>query len=445
MPVLWRNNPNFKQMKTKTTDDLLNGQASGKELREGRARIKEQMRDIVRTAEGESRGLSAEEKARFARFDQDFEGLTEKLNVQVKMEQFAAEDAERQAQEDPSKRIFDKMTPEQRNSEKRKLFWKAVLRGEKSLSAEERSFAKDYLKRGTSTQITTTDALGGYVIPQQLQPELETRMLYYGPMLEAARLVRTSNGELITWPTLDDTSTVGQAHSEASPNVPVQDLTMGEKQLLAYTRNTGIVKVSVELQGDSYFNLEQVIFDAFGDRLGRKLNTDTTTGTGSGQPNGLITAINAVSGTVNAADNTTIARTDLLSLIHGVDRAYRVGPKVGVMLHDSILKEIKVLAVGSGDDRPLWQPSMREGAPDMIEGHKYWVNNDMASSLANDARTIAFGDFDKFVIRLVGSPVIVPLRERFMDDLQVGYVGYWRWDSELIQDNAIKVLRMTTT
>jgi HK97 family phage major capsid protein len=432
-------------MKAKTTEELLNGQATAKELREGRARIKEQMRDIVRTAEKEGRSLNQEEKDRFGKFDTDYEGLSEKLNVRARMEQFEAEEAEQRAKEDPTKRMFEKMTPEQRSQEKRKLFWKAILRGENSLSSDERTFAKDYLKRGTSTQITTTEGLGGYIVPQQLQPELEARMLYYGPMLEAARVLRTGNGELITWPTLDDTSTTGQAHDESSPSVPVQDLTFGEKQLLAYTRNTGIVKVSVELQGDSYFDLEQVIFDAFGDRLGRKLNADTTTANGSDKPNGFINAINAANGTVNAGDDTTLARTDILNLIHGVDRAYRVGLKVGLMMHDTILKEIKALAVGTADDRPLWQPSMREGAPDMIEGHKYWVNNDMSSSSASDQRVMAFGDFDKFVIRLVGAPVIVPLRERFMDDLQVGYVGYWRWDSELIQSNAIKALRMTTT
>lgn len=432
-------------MKVKTTEELLSGQATSRELLEGRARIKEQMRDIVRAAESRGESLNAEEKDRFSRFDQDYEALSEKIQLQKRIEEINAADAEERAKTDPTKRVLDQMTPEERKSEKRRLFWKAIHFGEASLSGEERSLVGGWLKRGTSTQITTTDSLGGYIIPQELQPELEKRMLYYGPMMEAARILRTNNGELITWPTLDDTSTVAQAHTEASPSVAVQDLTLGEKQLLAYTRHTGIVKVSVELLNDSFFNLEQIVFDAFGDRFGRKLNTDATTGSGSDAPNGFITAVNAASGIVNAADNTTIARTDILNLLHGVDRAYRVGPKVGFMLHDSILKEIKALAVGSGDDRPLWQPSMREGAPDMIEGHRYWVNNDMASSLNNNNRTVAFGDFDKFIIRLVNAPVIVRLNELYMGSLQVGYIGYWRWDSELIQPNAIKALRMTTT
>jgi len=66
----------------KSTEQLLNGQASAQELREGRAWIKEQMRDIVNSAEKQSRDLNKEEDARFMKFDEDYQALTRKLERQ---------------------------------------------------------------------------------------------------------------------------------------------------------------------------------------------------------------------------------------------------------------------------------------------------------------------------------------------------------------------------
>ena len=55
---------------------------TSKELLEQRAAIREQMRDIVRNAEKESRAvLSAEENERFGQFDAEYNSITEQLET----------------------------------------------------------------------------------------------------------------------------------------------------------------------------------------------------------------------------------------------------------------------------------------------------------------------------------------------------------------------------
>jgi HK97 family phage major capsid protein len=409
---------------------------SVKELMEQRAVIKEQMRDIVRNAEKEGRDvLSKEEDQRFKKFDEDYEGLSEQINTAKKIESLTAETATQKGN-----RIDTpiEMTPEQRKAAQDKAFWKFMRHGAQSLEQDERML----LTKGTSTQITVTDSLGGYLVPTGFSNELERRMKYYGGMLEACRTLPTATGETIEWPTVDDTATTGALTSESSPSIAVSDVTIGQKLLNAYTYDSGIMKVSVQLLQDSFFDLENEVQGFFAERLGRKLNADLTTADGSDKPNGVVTAVTAASGLYTAADDVTISRNDLLNIQHQVDRAYR--PNGAYMFNDSTLLAIKKLSLGSSDARPLWVPSMREGAPDQIEGFNYYINNDMAD-IAAGAVSVLFGDFQKYIIRIVQDMVMVPLREKYMDALQVGYISYMRADGELVQNAAIKGLRHPNT
>ena len=421
-----------------------------KQLLEERAQVTAQQTDMVRVAEKENRFLNDEEKQRFDTFESDFTRLTGEMEERKKYDAVLSRQAEQEheARKNPHPKNENQPKPEE---QERSAFWKFMVHGPSALDANELRALQSRQRtlrqgeiRGTDPQITATAALGGYLIPQGFSNELEKRMLYHGGILEAARFYPTGSGETIKWPTVDDTSNSGVLYSETSPAVVVNDVTFGEKSLESYGYDSGIVKVSVYLMEDSYFNLETELADLLGDRLGRIANNRLTLGTGTSQPHGFVTAVNAVSGTINAQNDDVISRTDLINLMHGVDRSYRNGPKVGYMFNDTTLSAIKKLSLGSGDDRPLWQLSMREGDPDRVEGKQYWINNDMAD-LAADARAAAFGDFNKYIYRRVNDIVLIPLRERYMDQLQIGFLAYIRFDGELIQPNAIKLLRNTNT
>jgi|DEB0MinimDraft_6_1074348.scaffolds.fasta_scaffold13597_3 HK97 family phage major capsid protein len=420
----------------KSTEQLLNGQASAQELREGRAWIKEQMRDIVNSAEKQSRDLNKEEDERFMKFDEDYQALTRKLERQQRVEELQKEQIEQRAQRGEAEQATKQLSPEDKDKQYRSIFSKYLRWGATSLNASEQQILME--KRGTDPQ-TTADAQGGYTIPQGFSDELEIRMKYFGEMLNVARLFNTATGNQVDWPTVDDTSAIGSILTETAGAATVQDMTFANKVLDAYTYTSGIVKVSVQLAQDSAFDLENFIIDSFAERLGRIINQHATTGTGTAQPNGFVTAA-TVGKTATAVD--AITRAELVDLLHSVDRAYR--PNGIWMFNDTTLAAIKKLSFGSADDRPLWVPSMRDGEPDTLEGYAYSVNNDMADLGASN-KPVAFGDFSKYVIRLAGDPVFVRMQERYMDELKVGFISYRRMDGELIQANAIKVLQNAAT
>jgi HK97 family phage major capsid protein len=174
----------------------------------------------------------------------------------------------------------------------------------------------------------------------------------------------------------------------------------------------------------------------FAVRLARGLNPYLTTGLGSAsnQPMGIITAATASGQTVIGDDNATtpdpttqVGYTDLVNLEHSVDPNYRVNGKF--MFHDTTLRYIKSLRDRYG--RPLWVPGVATNAPDSILGHQYLCNNDM-QTLATKNKTVLFGDISKFTIRRVKELAVLRLVERFADYGQIAFLGFARYDSQLL-------------
>lgn len=294
-----------------------------------------------------------------------------------------------------------------------------------------------------------TGSLGGFFVPQGFVYDIEEALKYYGDMLNVAEVMDTATGQPLPYPTDNDTTNTGEIVGEGQ-QVSDADVSIGHIVFGAFKFSTKMVKVSIELLQDSAFDLESYLKKKFAIRLGRILNTKFTVGAGTTEPLGIITAIVANDGTPNAtpgqaygipliasgsaandgSGNTgtnSIGSGDLFNLEHTVDPLYRRGAKY--MLHDQTLRFIKTLLDKYG--RPLWIPGLAMDAPDTINGYEYSINNDMAT-IAASANTVAFGSLDKYLIRRVKELAIVRLSERFADYGQVAFIGFARYDGNLL-------------
>jgi HK97 family phage major capsid protein len=252
-------------------------------------------------------------------------------------------------------------------------------------------------------------------------------------MLQAANVFDTATGAPFPWPTDNDTSNVGELLG-INTGAALQDVVFGQVMFNSYKYSSKIVLVPIELLQDSYFDLNTFLAMKLGQRIGRIANQHFTTGTGTNQPGGVVTG--ATSGKVGTTGQTlTVIYDDLVDLVHAVDPGYRMNPTARFMLADSSLKVIKKLKDTTG--RPLWMPY--EGAvldpgkknPDTIMGYQYTINQDMATMAAN-AKSILFGDFDKYKIRRVMDMTILRLTERYADVGQVGFLVFARYDGQLV-------------
>jgi HK97 family phage major capsid protein len=88
---------------------------------------------------------------------------------------------------------------------------------------------------------------------------------------------------------------------------------------------------------------------------------------------------------------------------------------------------------------------MRDGTPDKIDGFQYWVNNDMPDTLEAGAKVILFGDFNRYVIRMVNDIVLKRADERYIEFDQTAWVAFMRLDGRCLNTSAIKYLGLAAS
>jgi HK97 family phage major capsid protein len=298
------------------------------------------------------------------------------------------------------------------------------------MPAEERKIVREM-----RAQAAGTDAKGGYLVPEGFQAELVKSLAAWGPMLDAgvARIITTASGNSIPWPTMNDTSNKGALIAE-NTQVSESEVAFGTKTLEAYKYTSGVVLVSAELLQDSALDVEQIVRDAMSERIGRIGNEHLTIGDGTNKPNGVATA----AGTKAAAAAAAISLDDMIELEHSVDPAYRSDPSVRWMFNDSTLKALRKIKDLEGNY--IWQPAdAKAGAPATIMNYAYSINQAM-DSVAASQRSVLFGAFNRYVVRMVREFAIRRLVERYADFDQTGFIGFTRLDGELLDAGAIKAL-----
>jgi len=405
--------------------------ASSRDLRAQRAKLIEDARAIH-----DQETVSAEDMAKFDAMMAEADGLKAKIDQIERADTLMAENAEALR----NRAIAAGVSPDQmaaRDDVEISTFRAWVRSGVNGLSPEQHEV---FARRFQAAQSIGTGTAGGYTVPQGFYDQLIDAEKAYGGMTEAAYVFDTDTGNPLPVPTDNDTTNAGAILAE-NTQVTAQDVTFGVVTLGAYTYTSKLVLVSNQLLQDSAFNLDGFLADKLGTRIARITNTHFTVGTGSSQPNGVVTA--AQNGTTCPTGNTaTIPYDSLVNLQHSVDPAYRRNARF--MMADGTLKILKQLK--DTQNRPLWLPGLAVKEPDTILGHPYTINQDMAVPAAN-AKTLLFGDFSKYFIRRVAGVSLMRLTERYADYNQTGFLAFQRWDGNLVDagTNPLKFLAQSAT
>jgi HK97 family phage major capsid protein len=412
--------------------------ATPREMREERGKLANQM-----SALAEKRASwTSEDKKNFDKIDADQEALRVQIVDIERAEAIQNELRKAPPAANPGGEADDAAAAaakEQRNKQHAKAFRSYLIHGNEGLSTEERSILREYRDMGTGGGNALQGTGLGYFVPVGFSGEVEAAMKFYGGMLEAADVMDTATGQPLPWPTDNDTSNTGERVGE-NQQVTTQDVTLSNIIFGAYKYSTKMVKVSIEGLQDTFFDLDGYLKDKFATRLGRIVNTDTTVGTGSGaqQPLGIVPASTLGATAAGSSTNdggagtgaNSIGTDDLVALEHSVDRAYRVQKGVGWMMHDNVVKNLKQLKDKFG--RPIWLPALTANAPDTILTYPFTVNNDMANAVTTGQKTVLFGMLKKYKIRRVKGLSVLRLTERFADFGQVAFIGFARYDGNLL-------------
>lgn len=406
------------------------------QLREKRANIWSQAQEFnARSKTGEA--MSAEDEAAWSRALADVDALGAQIETREKTEALD----KRFGEIDENTVTVDVRgnTTDDPSGKYRQAYEKWVRAGIPGLDADQRGL----LEQNFRALQTDTGAAGGYTVPEAFWAKVTETMKHFGGVRQVAEIVPTTTGANLPWPTNDDTSNTGEILEEGTAASEL-DVSFGQKTLAAFTASSKMIRVSNLLLQDTGVDIEGFLARRVGTRIGRIQNTRLTTGTGASQPQGLITGATTGKTTAGA---TAITYTELIDLIHSVDAAYRAGGNCRFMFHDLILayiRKIKDDSGGAGVGRPIWEPSVQAGVPDLLLGYGYTVNNDMASTVATTNKTAAFGDFNAgYVVRTVAGGSMSRLTERYAEYLQTAFFGYERFDGLVQDSSAYKLLVQT--
>jgi HK97 family phage major capsid protein len=282
-------------------------------------------------------------------------------------------------------------------------------------------------------QVVGTNASGGFVVPPSFLAVLFEAQLAYGGMRGAAQIIHTDIGSDMPIPSDNDTAQSGAILAEIGA-IPAQDIgSFAQTVLHAFLYTSKLVKVSFQLMQDSFFDLNPYLARKLGLRLARAENLHFTTGTGTGQPNGAMTA--ATLGKQGLVGETlTIIYDDIADLIHSIDPLYRADPSFALMMNDQTLKVLRKLKDSQG--RPLFFDqsgigAMAQALPSTLMGYRYVLNPDLAVPAAS-TKTILAGAFANYIIRQALDPMLIRLDERYADTLEVGFLMFERVDGNLV-------------
>jgi HK97 family phage major capsid protein len=282
----------------------------------------------------------------------------------------------------------------------------------------------------TNTLQEGIDTSGGFLVPLEFERRLINMLAERNVIRKLATIVKTSGDRSI--PVVQNHG-VAAFVSEAG-EIPESNEVFAQVVLGAYKIAT-MLGVTIELLSDAGFNLEAYLADEFGRRIGACEEEAFITGTGTGEPTGLLNAASDLP-LVNAGAPNIITFDDVLDLIYAIKQPYRT--KAAFIANDATIKTIRRLKDSTG--QYLWQPSTQTGNPDRIFGYPIYTSPFMPAEGAGNV-PLVFGDFSYYWIGDRDTLTFRRLEELYARNGVVAFLAYKRVDGKLVLKEALAGLK----
>ena len=390
-------------------------------LREKRAKLWEDTKAFLDSHRGEDGMVSAEDNATYEKMESDVVALGREIE---RLERQAAIDRELDkptASALVSKPMSPK--PEQKSGrasdEYRKAFWNQ-MRGRVTQEVY------NALQVGTLSE-------GGYTVPDEFDRQLIEGLEDENIMRGLVHIIRTGSGE--------HKIPIVASHGigswvEEEQQIPESDDAFSQVTLTAHKFAT-MIRISRELLNDSAFDLAAYIAHEFVRRAGAAEEQAILTGDGSHKPIGLLHDTLGAQTGITTASSTAITADELIDMQHSLKSGYR--RKACWIMNDATISAIRKLK--DGNSQYIWQPGIKEGAPDMLFNQRVLMSNYMPLIGAGN-KVILYGDYSYYWLAEREGRTLERLNELYAVTDQVGFKMTERLDGRLILPEAVKCLQM---
>jgi HK97 family phage major capsid protein len=376
---------------------------------EARAKAWEEAKALLDSAAAEKRDLTAEEQGKFDRINADLDERAAAIETIRKAE-------EREAKAAAATSGFE------------------VSEVSKSDYDYVRSLAKGEIRsHNFETRGTLTPSNAGGVVPQSFVARVYDLAREVGPMLDLGERFETAGGEDLKIPVLTNYATA--VLETAGATIDESEPTFSSITLGAY-KYAFLVPVARELIEDSGVDIAEVLARAAGNSIGVAVNAALTTGSGSSQPTGIVTAAGTgVSGTIAGG---LFTADQLIDLVYSVDGAVRRLPGTGFLMAPSAIRNARKLKTTDG--YYLFEPGLNGATADRLLGYPVFENPGMAA-VGSASASVGFGYLPSYKIRLAGGLRVDRSDDfKFANDLAV-FRFMIRVDGNLSHQEHFKIFR----
>lgn len=369
-----------------------------KRLRDRRMNIWNDAKAIAETAAEENRALTDEEQGRWDSYQEEMGKMDTRIRAVLDTEK-------RQKEADEAFDALSGKKPEQGQAQR--------TAGGRAMLEEVRKWARGEEGAGRSLEVRRDPALGpvnyrvlttgaqgtnaSSIVPTDFYDMLIAHLIEVSGVMQCGPTVlNTGGGETLQVPKTTSHSTAASAAQAGT--LPTSDPAFNMQPLSAWKYGV-MLQVARELIDDTAVDLLGYLAMQAGRALGNAFGNDLVNGTGTNQPTGIVTsATTGVTGAVTGVSGAP-SYANLVDLEYSVIAPYRQSRSCYWLAADKTIGGFRKITDTVG--RPIWEPSAVLGSPDLLLG-KPLVADPFMPAQAVSAKSIAFGDFSQYFVRLVG-------------------------------------------
>lgn len=323
-----------------------------------------------------------------------------------------------------------------------------------SVNIRAAQYERDLIRQGLSGEELRT-VLWDTGTSGSLVPTILDRTLYAYMEYEIAALrmnttkVTTASGEPMNFPKVLAHGIGTQVIAQGTA-IGGTDPTFSYMHLDAYKYGQ-LVQVASEVLQDSAVDILSFVGANIGRAVGRLIDQHLIVGTGSGQPQGMMTVGTGAAGTIPTGGTLLTPTYEVLvNTVYGVSDAYRNNRSTAWLMHDSTAGTLRKLRDGAGGTvgAVLWRPSLTEGIqggqPGLFLDYPVYTDAYVATQGSN-ARIAAFGDWNAYYVRLIGDFVIERSDDYAFNTDLATFRGKQRVDGDFIDTTATDVIKQSVT
>lgn len=374
-----------------------------KALMERREELRQNMENLVSTADTECRAMTEEEAAQFDAAENELRAIDATIE-----------------REERARSAANTLAP---------------TAAEERAAAEENAFVDYVLGRASELRAgeqNLTMANNGAIIPTSIADRIVTAVRDRCPILSGATIYRV-NGTLKVpvWGKANTTHDIAVGYQTEFTELTADSGKFTSVDLSGYLAGA-LTLIGNSVENNSVFNVTDFIINQMAEEIALFLEKELLNGT-SGKATGALSTPTAVT----AASATAITADELIELQAQVKQVYQANA-CWTMAPETFtsLKKLK-----DSNGRYLLQDDVTGEFPYRLLGKPVYLSDNMPKLAAGES-AVLYGDYSGLSVNLREDISIQVLREKYATQHAIGVVAWFEFDSKVTDNQKLAVLKM---